>query len=89
VKTPSPRMRQDNWRNMFSSDNGSDRSYRTFSGHQSSVLCATYSHKGDEVMSSSSDGSVKVLFCIVFVCVCLHACVCVRTRSAICYIHWH
>jgi WD40 repeat protein len=65
VKTPSPRMRQDNWRNMFSSDTGGDRSYRTFSDHQTGVLCATFSYKGDEVMSCSSDGSVKVLLCIV------------------------
>jgi WD40 repeat protein len=58
-------MRQDNWRNMFSSDTGGDRSYRTFSDHETGVLCATFSCKGDEVMSCSSDGSVKVLFCVV------------------------
>jgi WD40 repeat protein len=59
-------MRQENWRNMFSSDTGGDRSYRTFNDHQSGVLCATFSNKGDEVMSCSNDGSVKVLFCIVY-----------------------
>jgi WD40 repeat protein len=51
---------------MFSSDTGGDRSYRTFSGHQTDVLYATFSHEGDEVMSCSKDGSVKVFFCITY-----------------------
>lgn len=64
MNIPSPRIRQDNWSNMFGSDANGDRSYRTFSDHQSVVLYATFSHEGDEVISCSRDGSVKVYFCI-------------------------
>ncbi|XP_069696583.1 apoptotic protease-activating factor 1-like isoform X2 [Periplaneta americana] len=63
VKTPSPRTRQDNWSNMFSSDTGCDKSFQTFTGHTSHVLYATFSHDGTEVMSCSRDGSVKIWEC--------------------------
>jgi WD40 repeat protein len=65
VRTPSPRARQISWNSMFFSDMGGDGSYKTFSGHQTSVLYASFSPTGDEVVSCSSDGSVKVIFCIV------------------------
>jgi WD40 repeat protein len=66
---------------MFSSDAGGDRSYRTFSGHDAGVLYATFSYKGDEVMSCSSDGSIKVLSFVL----------CLLNNSvffAICLTHW-
>ncbi|KAJ9583731.1 hypothetical protein L9F63_021930, partial [Diploptera punctata] len=60
LKTPSPRMRQHNWSNMFSNDNNGDRSQLTFSGHEDHVLYATYSQNGKEIMSCSKDTTVKV-----------------------------
>jgi len=65
VRTPSPRTRQVSWNNMFFGDMDGDGSYKTFSGHQTSVLYASFCPKGDEVVSCSSDGFVKVIFCIV------------------------
>jgi WD40 repeat protein len=65
VRTPSPRARQISWNNMFYSDMDGDGSYKTFSGHQTSVLYASFSPTGDEVVSCSSDGFVKVIFCTV------------------------
>jgi WD40 repeat protein len=70
LKTPSPRIRQDSWSNMFCSDTDGDRSYTTFTGHESGVRYATFSFEGDEVMSCSSDGCVKVCFFIA----CLNKC---------------
>jgi WD40 repeat protein len=57
-------MRQVSWDNMFFSDMDDDESYKTFTGHQTSVLYASFCPKGDEVVSCSSDGFVKVI-CIV------------------------
>jgi len=65
VRTPSPRARQFNWNNMFHSDVDGDGSYKTFSGHQTGVLYASFCPTGDEVVSCSSDGFVKVIFYIV------------------------
>jgi WD40 repeat protein len=65
VRTPSPRARQVSWDNMFYSDMDGDGSYKTFLGHQTSVLYASFSPEGDEVVSCSSDGFVKVIFYIV------------------------
>lgn len=60
VRTPSPRTRQVSWNNMFFGDMDGDGSYKTFNGHQTSVLYASFCPKGDEVVSCSSDGFVKV-----------------------------
>ena len=65
VRTPSPRARQVNWNNMFFSDMDGDGSYKTFSGHKTGVLYASFCPKGDEVVSCSSDGFVEVIFSIV------------------------
>jgi WD40 repeat protein len=65
VRTPPPQARQVSWNNMFFSDMDGDGSYKTFSGHQTGVLYASFCHEGDEVVSCSSDGFVKVIFCIV------------------------
>ena len=53
-------MRQNNWSNMFSNDKSGDRSHMTFTGHENHVSYATYSQNGEEVISCSKDGSVKV-----------------------------
>jgi WD40 repeat protein len=50
---------------MFFSCTDGDGSYKTFSGHQTSVLYASFCPKGDDVVSCSHDGCVKV-FCTVY-----------------------
>lgn len=60
VKTPSPRMRQSNWSDMFSENNGIDKSFLTFTGHKEDITYASFSNKGDEVISCSMDCTIKV-----------------------------
>ena len=68
LRTPSPRRRQVSWDNMFFSDMDGDGSYKTFNGHKTSVLYASFCPKGDEVVSSSSDGFVKVISALCALC---------------------
>ncbi|XP_049805088.1 apoptotic protease-activating factor 1-like [Schistocerca nitens] len=60
VRTPSPRLRQTSWSNMFSESGSDDKSIFTFSKHKGAVSCASFAHKKNEVVSCSVDGCVKV-----------------------------
>jgi WD40 repeat protein len=61
ARTPSPRTKQVSWSSLFFSDIDGEGSCKTFSGHQASVLYASFCPKDDQVVSCSIDGLVKVL----------------------------
>ncbi|XP_066999982.2 apoptotic protease-activating factor 1 [Anabrus simplex] len=63
MNIPSPRLTQSHWSNVFSDDPVNDKSLMTFSHHTSHVHKARFSDSGEEIISCSKDGSVKIWNC--------------------------
>ncbi|XP_046440097.1 apoptotic protease-activating factor 1-like isoform X2 [Daphnia pulex] len=61
-KTPSPRMRQDSWHNMFDVSDRviTDNSLTTYTGHTNEVLGARFSENGAQVVSCGLDNTARI-----------------------------
>ncbi|GLG98574.1 Transcription initiation factor TFIID subunit 5 [Gryllus bimaculatus] len=55
LRVSSPQNLQRNWKSMFLDDSPKDESLRTYIKHENAVLCAKFSHSGNEIVSCSKD----------------------------------